>query len=70
MNAEYTRAAFVNWRKATASQGENACVEVAAAPDWFGVRDSKLGEGSPIIAVTSSAWSTFLSSVAADGLAR
>ena len=40
--------AQLRWRKSSSSQGENDCVEVAAAPDggWL-VRDSKNPELPP-----------------------
>jgi len=41
------------------------CVEVAVAPGVVGVRDSKLGADSPILAVTSAEWSTFVNAVKA-----
>ncbi|MFI9584070.1 DUF397 domain-containing protein [Streptomyces sp. NPDC052236] len=42
-------------------QGGN-CVEVAHLRDQVGVRDSKLA-GSPVVAVSTPAWSGFLSSI-------
>lgn len=51
------------WQRSTYS-GENAqCVEVASAPagDTRLVRDSKLGENSPILEVSSRSFVAFLS---------
>lgn len=43
------------WRKSTRSGGDNnsECVELAACPDGFHVRDSKLGDASPVFDLTS-----------------
>jgi len=52
---ELTTAA--EWRKSSYSQGENNCMEVTTElPGWVGVRDSKLGTNSPLLAVTHSQW--------------
>lgn len=57
---------FTNWRKATKSEGGENCVEVAFAADGtVGVRDSKLGDASPILAFTPSEWDAF-----SDGMAK
>ena len=49
------------WRKSSYSQGANDCVEVAGAvAGWVGVRDSKLGAGSPVLAVTQQEWAAFV----------
>ena len=53
-------AAAVNWRKASYSQGANECVEVASVPRAFGVRDTKLGPNSPILAFNQENWLTFI----------
>ncbi|WP_163571599.1 DUF397 domain-containing protein [Fodinicola feengrottensis] len=37
------------WRKSRRSQSDNNCVEVADVPRILLVRDSKLGEQSPLI---------------------
>ncbi|MGW0891088.1 DUF397 domain-containing protein [Saccharopolyspora sp. NPDC002578] len=52
------------WRKSTRSNGGGgACVEVATIPAITGVRDSKLGEVSPILPFATSDWSAFLRAV-------
>lgn len=46
------------WRKASASTGNNACVEVADLPSIVAVRDSKNPDG-PALAFTRAEWSRF-----------
>ncbi|WP_103349908.1 DUF397 domain-containing protein [Amycolatopsis sp. CA-128772] len=54
-------AAATNWHKASFSQGqENGCVEVGSVPGLIGVRDTKLGDASPILAFTEHEWKMFL----------
>ena len=52
------------WQKSSYSNGGNngACVEVASAPDGSGtaVRDSKLGNRSPILTTSHEGWRSFL----------
>ena len=55
----------LNWRRSSHS-GENAqCVEVASAQTGNArlVRDSKLGENSPVLEVSPSAFAAFLHTV-------
>ena len=53
--AELTTTA--GWRKSSYSDGANNCVEVTTElPGWVGVRDSKLGIDSPLLAVALSQW--------------
>lgn len=48
------------WRKATASDANSGCVEVALLRDGrVGIRDSK-NPGGPAIAITGLAWATFV----------
>ncbi|WP_412541401.1 DUF397 domain-containing protein [Longispora sp. K20-0274] len=42
---------------------EMECVEVAAMPGLVGVRDSKLGEQSPVLVVSAEDWRGFLAAV-------
>ncbi|MGH3901439.1 MAG: DUF397 domain-containing protein [Pseudonocardiaceae bacterium] len=57
------------WRKSSYSQGENNCVEVTTElPGWVGVRDTKLGLASPLLAVTRSQWHTTLTATQAGDL--
>lgn len=47
------------WHKSTVS-GDTGCVEVAFANQAVGVRDSKLGDDSPVLVFTQHEWSVFL----------
>ena len=61
----------LRWRKAPASNGYGACVEVAFAGDWVYVRDSKDPNG-PVLRFPKAEWIAFLDGVKAgefDGLA-
>jgi hypothetical protein len=50
-----------NWHKASFSGGANGgCVEVATVPGYIGVRDTKLGGRSPVLAFTPTEWEAFL----------
>ncbi len=60
-------AATETWHKASFSGGDNGgCVEVATIPGYVGVRDTKLGASSPVLAFTESEWRAFTSGVRAD----
>ena len=68
-----------SWRKSTFSGGEGNCVEVAnpwrkstrsvnscvevARDSVVLVRDTKLGEDSPVLAVTPAAWTAFVNRI-------
>ncbi|WP_028934262.1 DUF397 domain-containing protein [Pseudonocardia spinosispora] len=44
------------FRKSTYSGQNGSCVEVATAPGWVGVRDSKLGVDSPVLVISALEW--------------
>lgn len=49
------------WRKSSYSEGANNCVEISTAlPGWAGVRDAKLGDGGPVLALTHRQWRALL----------
>jgi hypothetical protein len=54
-------AKFANakWRKSNLS-GDTGCVEVAFIDGTIGVRDSKLGDGSPILEFSPHEWDVFI----------
>jgi Domain of unknown function (DUF397) len=56
----------LNWRKSTFSGQGNSCVEVANLPgNGRAVRDSKLGEDSPILTFRAEEWTAFIGGVRA-----
>lgn len=53
---------FTDWHKATASSGNNDCVEVGRADARRGVRDSKDCDGA-VLAFGEKAWASFLNGI-------
>ena len=61
---------MTNWRKSTYSQGASNCVQVGRTTG-LAVRDTKLGESSPVLTVSEDTWTKFLRSLfirSANGL--
>ncbi|HKR50514.1 MAG TPA: DUF397 domain-containing protein [Pseudonocardiaceae bacterium] len=56
------------WFTSSYSSGSAECVEVAFLPGHRLVRDSKLGDGSPVLAVSPAEWSAFTAVVKAGRL--
>lgn len=48
------------WFTSSYSSGSAQCVEVAFLPGHRLVRDSKLGDASPVLAVSPTEWSAFI----------
>ncbi|ONI90530.1 hypothetical protein ALI22I_12450 [Saccharothrix sp. ALI-22-I] len=48
------------WRKSSYSESANGCVEIGSTPRVVGVRDSKLGDASPVLTFTRTAFGAFL----------
>lgn len=54
------------WVKSSRSSGNGgACVEVRSTSDTILLRDSKLGDASPVLPFSREAWRTFVQSVKA-----
>lgn len=72
MNRQAALAALqhvIGWRKSSYSEGRDNCVEVThRMPGWIGIRDSKLGPHSPILAFTQAEWVAFIAGVREDEL--
>ncbi|MGH3621927.1 MAG: DUF397 domain-containing protein [Sciscionella sp.] len=70
MNRDSARSALATatqWRKPSRSQGQNTCVEITdQLPDWVGIRDSKLGAASPILACTPTEFAALLDRLRTD----
>jgi hypothetical protein len=64
MNHDHALAALTTaagWHKSRYSQGINGCVEITTElPGWVGVRDSKLGPASPLLAIPTAQWRALL----------
>jgi hypothetical protein len=50
----------IGWRKSSYSESANGCVEVGSSPAVVGVRDSKLGDRSPVLTFSRRAFAAFL----------
>jgi hypothetical protein len=57
---------FKTWRKATKSSDGNNCVQVSLdVPETVAIRDSKLGDASPVLVFTADEFMAF-----ADGVSK
>jgi Domain of unknown function (DUF397) len=57
-----------SWRKSTRSNnisGNQNCVEVGTAPAMVGVRDTKLGDASPVLRFSADGWGKFTAALKA-----
>ena len=54
-----------SWRKPRRSVNNGACVEIGDGPAVVGVRDSKLGDDSPVLKWSPDAWRAFTEEVKA-----
>jgi hypothetical protein len=54
----------ITWRKSSRSgTGGNACVELAVGRDQTSIRDSTLGDTSPVLAFHAIEFGTFLAAI-------
>lgn len=53
----------MTWRRSTRCNGASACVEVACTGGEVRVRDSKLGDASPVISFTVGEWWSYLAAL-------
>jgi hypothetical protein len=54
----------ITWRKSSRSgSGSNECVELALGRDQTSIRDSKLGDASPVLAFHTVEFGTFLAAI-------
>ncbi len=59
----------LKWEKTSFSSNSGNCVEVAALPGGGkAVRDSKLGDASPVLTYTATEWACFVAGVKAGEL--
>lgn len=54
------REAFTGWRKASYSDANGGCIEVAAGPAAVGVRDTQQHGRGPVLEFSGSAWRAFI----------
>ncbi|QIZ39385.1 DUF397 domain-containing protein [Saccharopolyspora sp. ASAGF58] len=61
---------FENWQKSNYSGQSGSCVEVGQVVDLVGMRDSKLGNDSPVLTVSRVRWADFVAAVKGGGFQR
>ena len=60
---------YKNWRKSSRTGGGGGqCVEVGWCPGYVGIRDTKLGNSSPILTFTETSFKTFRDTIKVDQL--
>ncbi|MGH3940012.1 MAG: DUF397 domain-containing protein [Pseudonocardiaceae bacterium] len=66
----YDRSEYVGarWFTSSYSAAQAQCVELAFLAGHRWIRDSKLGEASPVLAVTPAHWSAFTAAAKAGSL--
>jgi hypothetical protein len=52
-----------SWHKSSRSANGNNCVEVSDSSETIAIRDSKLGERSPVLSVDADQWRAFIAYV-------
>ena len=60
--------AGARWFTSSYTAAQTQCVEVAFLPGLRLVRDSKLGDASPVLAVTPTVWTAFTAAAKAERL--
>lgn len=56
------------WFKSSYSRDSDDCVETAPGPDVVYLRDSKLGDASPILSISLAQWRSLLATVRGDSV--
>jgi hypothetical protein len=55
-----TSGTFTNWRKATYSHANSSCVEIGAARQAVGVRDTTQAGRGPVLQFPATVWRAFI----------
>jgi hypothetical protein len=66
MSPEESEMRDLAWRKASRSAANGECVEVASAPEYVAIRDSKNPDGA-ILVSSRSVWRSFLEDAKSGG---